>query len=61
MGKCFLVRKKSTGDIFCMKRLNRSELARKNLETIRVERDILAETTNPFVYICFSFLISECA
>eukprot|EP01105_Mastigella_eilhardi_P025649 TRINITY_DN7043_c0_g2_i1.p1 TRINITY_DN7043_c0_g2~~TRINITY_DN7043_c0_g2_i1.p1 ORF type:complete len:1096 (+),score=296.36 TRINITY_DN7043_c0_g2_i1:171-3290(+) len=60
-GKVFIVRKRATGDIYAMKVLNRVEAERKNtLARIHLERDILAETANPFVVkMYFSFATSD--
>ncbi|KAH3764904.1 AGC family serine/Threonine kinase family protein [Pelomyxa schiedti] len=48
-GKVFLVRKRTTSDIYCVKVLNRSEAANKNPANLHIERDILKKTGNPFV------------
>ncbi|KAH3762099.1 AGC protein kinase [Pelomyxa schiedti] len=48
-GKVFLARKRTTGDIYCIKVLNRSEAANKNPANLHTERDILKKTGNPFV------------
>lgn len=49
-GKVFLARKKKTGDIYAIKRLKKSDMVNKNqVDHVRIERNILANTSNPFV------------
>mmetsp|Transcript_1178 Transcript_1178/g.3644 ORF Transcript_1178/g.3644 Transcript_1178/m.3644 type:complete len:1041 (-) Transcript_1178:417-3539(-) len=49
-GRVYLARKKSTGDIFAVKTLNKSDMMRKNLVArVRAEKDILAGVANPFI------------
>eukprot|EP01113_Clastostelium_recurvatum_P026688 TRINITY_DN3203_c0_g1_i1.p1 TRINITY_DN3203_c0_g1~~TRINITY_DN3203_c0_g1_i1.p1 ORF type:complete len:1543 (+),score=208.48 TRINITY_DN3203_c0_g1_i1:151-4779(+) len=49
-GKVFLARKRRTGDIYAIKRLNKADMVKKNqADHVRIERNILAYTSNPFV------------
>ncbi|EGC28739.1 hypothetical protein DICPUDRAFT_159783, partial [Dictyostelium purpureum] len=49
-GKVFLAKKIRTGDIYAIKRLKKSDMIKKNqLDHVKVERNILAYTSNPFV------------
>ncbi|KAK4536426.1 hypothetical protein CDCA_CDCA08G2451 [Cyanidium caldarium] len=49
-GRVYLASKKTTGDLYAIKVLQKSEVVRKNLmRRVRAERDILAGMQNPFV------------
>eukprot|EP01117_Protostelium_nocturnum_P007674 TRINITY_DN2755_c0_g1_i2.p1 TRINITY_DN2755_c0_g1~~TRINITY_DN2755_c0_g1_i2.p1 ORF type:complete len:1006 (+),score=271.24 TRINITY_DN2755_c0_g1_i2:746-3763(+) len=49
-GKVFLAQKKKTGDLYAIKVLNKDDLRKKNqIQHIRAERDILAQTQNHFL------------
>ncbi|GAM19583.1 hypothetical protein SAMD00019534_027580 [Acytostelium subglobosum LB1] len=49
-GKVYLAKKKKTGDIYAIKRLKKSDMIKKNqVDHVKVERNILAYTSNPFV------------
>ncbi|EFA80964.1 protein serine/threonine kinase [Heterostelium album PN500] len=49
-GKVFLAKKKKTGDIYAIKRLKKIDMVKKNqIDHVKVERNILAYTSNPFV------------
>jgi serine/threonine protein kinase len=48
--KVYLARKIRTGDIYAIKILDKKAMIHKNMvEHVRVERDIMANTHNPFV------------
>eukprot|EP01132_Coremiostelium_polycephalum_P005870 gene5870-7302_t len=49
-GKVYLSKKKRTGDIYAIKRLKKSDMIKKNqVDHVKIERNILAYTSNPFV------------
>lgn len=49
-GKVYLARKKTTGDIFAIKAISKTDMLRKNLVArVRAEKDILAGVANPFI------------
>eukprot|EP01133_Synstelium_polycarpum_P008970 gene8970-10521_t len=49
-GKVYLSKKKRTGDIYAIKRLKKSDMIKKNqVDHVKIERNILAHTSNPFV------------
>ncbi|EGG22420.1 protein serine/threonine kinase [Cavenderia fasciculata] len=49
-GKVYLAKKKRTGDIYAIKRLKKSDMVKKNqVNHVKIERDILAHTSNPYV------------
>ncbi|RDX66265.1 putative serine/threonine protein kinase IREH1, partial [Mucuna pruriens] len=49
-GRVFLAKKRTTGDLFAIKVLKKSDMIRKNsVESILAERDILISVRNPFV------------
>lgn len=60
--KVFLARKKKTGDIYAIKRLKKSDMVNKNqVDHVRIERNILANTSNPFVVkMYYSFQSAVC-
>merc|ERR1712000_783718 len=50
-GEVRLVRLKSTGDLYAMKKLKKSEMIRKDQVThVRAERDLLAESSSALSY-----------
>jgi len=59
-GAAFLAKKKASGDVFCIKRLRKSDMLAKNqLEHVKREQGILISTHNPFVVrLFFSFTSS---
>ncbi|XP_002968173.2 probable serine/threonine protein kinase IRE [Selaginella moellendorffii] len=60
-GRVFLARKKTTGDLFAVKVLRKSDMIRKNaVRSVQAERNILISARNPFVVRFFySFTCSE--
>eukprot|EP01105_Mastigella_eilhardi_P020921 TRINITY_DN5022_c0_g1_i3.p1 TRINITY_DN5022_c0_g1~~TRINITY_DN5022_c0_g1_i3.p1 ORF type:complete len:798 (-),score=227.07 TRINITY_DN5022_c0_g1_i3:60-2453(-) len=60
-GKVWLAKKKATGDVYAIKVLNRNDRQKKNkLQYLKNERDILAETENPYVVkLFYSFASKE--
>jgi len=59
-GAAFLAKKTVSGDIFCIKKLRKSDMLAKNqLEHVKREQGILISTHNPFVVrLFFSFTSS---
>ncbi|GAM22967.1 hypothetical protein SAMD00019534_061420 [Acytostelium subglobosum LB1] len=60
-GTVFLARKKTTGDIYAIKRLKKADMIMKNqVDHVKVERNILAQTSNPYVVkMYYSFQTDE--
>ena len=49
-GRVFLARKKTTGDVYAIKVLRKSEMVRrKQVKRVMAERDVLANTSSPFL------------
>jgi len=49
-GRVYLAQKKRTGDLYAIKVLKKADMIRKNMvDHVIVERNILAQTKNPFV------------
>ena len=49
-GRVFLVRRKATGDLFALKVIKKQETVHKNQQkNVKMERDIMANVSNPFV------------
>eukprot|EP01117_Protostelium_nocturnum_P003478 TRINITY_DN1452_c0_g1_i3.p1 TRINITY_DN1452_c0_g1~~TRINITY_DN1452_c0_g1_i3.p1 ORF type:complete len:1067 (-),score=408.16 TRINITY_DN1452_c0_g1_i3:41-3241(-) len=59
-GRVYLARRKRTGDLYAMKVLKKSDMVRKNMvDHVIAERNILAQTKNPFVVKLFYAFQSE--
>jgi len=59
-GRVYLAKKKRTGDLFAIKVLRKADMVRKNMvDHVIAERNILAQTQNPFVVKLFYALQTE--